>query len=279
MIGALRMVKPRATLMLCLVAIAGALFSPTHSSPANAVLAVAVVVLVWIGTNLFNDLYDLEIDRRSNPTRVLVTGGITGLEVKALASIAYLLSALLAFLLFDWLFRVMVLTAVFLGFQYSAPPLRLRRWGPLATLSIGVGISLAFLAGGASQGGISSEGAMVAVLFGVVAFTSSSVKDFKDIEGDRGAGIRTLPIVLGYEQAVRVIALLVAASYILLVPYLLGFFEWYTAPLIPALGAANLFIIQRLADKRDQAYRRNAYTYTHLCGAGVVLVYILARVL
>jgi chlorophyll synthase len=274
-----RMVKPRSTFVLALVAFTGAFFSPTYSSILNALLAVLVVLLVWVGTTLFNDYYDIDIDRRNVPSRPLAANEVSKKLVLSLAGLFYLFASLLAYL-HSRLFTLLVLPAVFLGFQYSAPPLRLRRWGIVAALVVGIGITLAFLGGSASQHSISSEGIVVAVLLGALAFASSSVKDFRDMEGDKQAGICTLPIVLGYEKAVKLILLGMGAVYFLmLTPYFLSTSRLSTASLVSLIGVVNLMLIHGLLGNRGKEYMKRVYTYTHICGIAVVLVFLYTNIL
>lgn len=236
----------------------------------NAGLAVLIGIMVWGATAMFNDFYDLSIDRSTNPGRPLVTGEVSGMEVVLLGTLMYFLSTVLALLHGDLVFTIVVFAALILGFQYSAPPLRLRRHGITGALTIGAGISLAFLAGITSLGSVTLEGTMIALLFGLLAFTASSLKDFKDVQGDEKAGVKTLPVILGAAPAMRVIMLGMAASYLLLLtPYFLGFFSWATAPLVLGVGAVNLLLVKNI-DK--------SYVYTKVCGFLVVLLFILAKI-
>jgi 4-hydroxybenzoate polyprenyltransferase len=48
------------------------------------------------------------------------------------------------------------------------------------------------------------------------------VKEFKDVEGDRKAGVRSLPVVLGVEQATKISMVVLVLSYALFwIPYLI----------------------------------------------------------
>lgn len=113
----------------------------------------------------------------------------------------------------------------------------------------------------------------------MLASTTSAVKDFKDIEGDSEAEIRTLPIIFGYEPAIKIVMVGIAISYgLALLPYLLGYFPFFIVPLILMTGVANLIFMRALKRKRDVAFRRKTYIYCFLCYFMVVLVYVMAKI-
>ena len=297
--------KPIVIVVMALMAFVGAIFSPNFYSDdfpqtffssllssffpnfltpslcsiAHALGAALIAVLIWMGTALFNDYYDVQIDKRINPHRPLIKGEITQREVAYWAALAYVIAIVLTLLEGDWLCILIVFSFVFLGFQYSAPPLRLRRWGFAATSIIGFGITAAFIGGSASQYSVSHEVIVVAIILGVLASTTSAVKDFKDIEGDSETGIRTLPVIFGYEPAIKIIMVGIAISYgLALLPYFLGYFPFFIVPLILMIGVANLIFMRALKRKRDVAFRRKTYIYCFLCYFMVVLVYVVAKI-
>lgn len=114
----LEMGKPIVIAVMALMAFAGALFSPnfyshafTHSQPSNSLFsscsgflsprhcsiahafcASLIAVLIWTGTALFNDYYDVQIDKRINPHRPSIMGEITRREVAYWAALAYVIA-------------------------------------------------------------------------------------------------------------------------------------------------------------------------------------------
>lgn len=152
--------------------------------------------------------------------------------------------------------------------------------GLAATLIIGVGVFSAFIVGSVLQYNITTEGLLVAIVLGVLTATCSAVKDYKDIEGDREAGVKTLPIIYGYDRSINMNMLAVGLSYCLsLVPYMLGYFNPVSLPLVLIIAIVNLKLLRDLKYRKDLASRRKVYIYCLSCFFGVVLVYVLAKFL
>lgn len=307
----LEMSKPKVAIFMAFMAFTGAFFSPNFfigpfpnvfyielfssfisewiglflsippvTSILNAMGAGLIAALIWAGTAMFNDYYDIEIDEITNPNRPLVKGIISPQETIFWAFLAYLLAIFLADLAGDRFCKFLVMLFVFLGFSYSANPLRFRRSGVLGSFIIGAAGVLAFIGGSAAQYAISQEGILIAVVMGVLILATTIVKDFKDFEGDKKAGIKTIPIVLGYDLALRVMVVSVAASYVVaMLPYVLGFYSWTTSPLIIIVGLVNLVILFKLFDKEDKKAKKNAYPRCFMCQSVVLFVFILARFL
>jgi 4-hydroxybenzoate polyprenyltransferase len=283
----LKMAKPRTILLLSVLTLTGAAYSPNFLSPsfpetvlvklldatpsiaslANAALAAVVVTLVWSATAMLNDCYDVEIDRVSNPSRAIVSGVLRREEVIKIAALLYVLALIIVFTLGDAISKAIVALAVVLGVQYSAPPLRLRRSGTAAMLVIGCGVALAFLGGALSQYRISGEALETAFLFGFFAFNAALLKDFKDVEGDRRAGVKTLPVILGHKRASRLALLGIALSYALLIIYTINSFAVFI--LLP-ISIINIYKVLKLHDKKESPDK--VYTYTYACGICIVLI-------
>ena len=307
----IKMSKPKIAIFMAFMAFTGAFFSPNFFfgpfpeifylellsfflpdlififftippvvSIINAIGAGVIAALIWAGTAMFNDYYDIEIDKITNPDRPLVKGAISSEEIIFWGFGTYLLAIFLAELAGDRFSKFLVLVFVFLGFSYSANPLRFRRSGLMGSFLIGGAGVLAFIGGSASQYEISSEGILIAVVMGILLLATTIAKDFKDIEGDRVAAIKTLPIVLGYDLALNVMMISVALSYIFaILPYLLSFYSWRTFPIIVFAGVLNLLILGKLYDKGNTESKEKAYPSSFFCQSIVLLSFLLAKFL
>ena len=292
--------KPRLMLLMALIAFTGSTYSPnfssnsfpktffssllsispTHTSILHAFGASFVSMLIWFGTALFNDYFDIEIDKRINPYRPLVRGEISPEEVKFWASLSYVIAFLITVVEGNLLCMLIAGIFIFLGFQYSAPPLRLRRWGLCGSWIIGAGIFGAFLGGCAAQFCVTLRGLIAAILLGLLATTASSVKDYKDIEGDREAGIKTLPIIYGYERSIRINVLALSISYgFMLIPFLVSYFNMYLSLIIVIIALFNLRFFYELKKRRDLEFRRKTYFRCLTCYFMVVMVFAITNVL
>ena len=163
------------------------------------------------GNNALNQIYDLEIDRINKPKRPLPSGRVTISEVWRFTVAAYVLALVLAWLVAPggrhecfWI----VLVAVVCTFVYSMPPLRTKRLGIWANITIAIprGVLLK-VAGWSSVKTIAGiEPWYIGAIFGLFLLGATTTKDFADMEGDRLGGCRTLPIQYGVRRAAWMIS-------------------------------------------------------------------------
>jgi 4-hydroxybenzoate polyprenyltransferase len=162
-------------------------------------------------SNGINQIYDLEIDRVNKPKRPLPSGRMTHAEAWGVTLVAYLLALWLAWLTSPGgrreCFWIVVFTT-FLTWAYSAPPLRTKRHGLWANVTIAIprGLLLKVAGWSSVKTVIGLEPWYIGAIFGLFLLGASSTKDFADIEGDRAGGCRTLPIIYGVKKAAWMIA-------------------------------------------------------------------------
>jgi 4-hydroxybenzoate polyprenyltransferase len=165
-------------------------------------------------SNAINQIYDLEIDRVNKPRRPLPSGALTIAEAWGFTAAAFAVAWLLA-----WLatppgleshrecFWIVLFTSV-LVWAYSAPPLRTKRHGLWANVTIAVPRGLLLKVAGWStvKTILGPEPWYIGSIFGLFLLGASTTKDFADIEGDRAGGCQTLPILFGVRKAAWIIA-------------------------------------------------------------------------
>jgi 1,4-dihydroxy-2-naphthoate octaprenyltransferase len=200
----------------------------------SLLLGQVAVTAIQLMTHFSNDYYDLEADRRnqtptrwSGGSRVLAEGllppraalGVAVVcAVVALAAIATLTVILQPA---GWSVLLLLL-ALFLTWEYSAPPLRLHSRGlGEATVALVVPV-LTPLTGYTIQAG---QPALMPLLasFPLACLQAAMILVINgpDAAGDRAAGKRTLVLRLGPERAARFHRALLAAAY-LATPLLVG---------------------------------------------------------
>jgi 4-hydroxybenzoate polyprenyltransferase len=172
------------------------------------------------GNNALNQIYDLEIDRVNKGKRPLPSGRLTIGEAWAFTAITYAVTLILAWLVAPrgrhecfWI----VLAAVVMTYVYSVPPLRTKRLGIWANVTIAIprGVLLKVAGWSAVKTVAGAEPWYIGGIFGLFLLGASTTKDFADMEGDRRGGCRTLPIVYGVTRA----AWMISPSFV--VPFLL----------------------------------------------------------
>jgi 4-hydroxybenzoate polyprenyltransferase len=171
----------------------------------------AMAALLNAGNNALNQIYDLEIDRVNKPTRPLPSGRLTIAQVWLFTNVTYALALMLAWLVAPrgrhecfWL----VLVAVVCTYIYSVPPLRTKRLGIWANVTIAIprGVLLKVAGWSSVKTIVGVESWYIGAIFGLFLLGATTTKDFADMEGDRRGGCRTLPIQYGVRRAAWMIS-------------------------------------------------------------------------
>jgi 4-hydroxybenzoate polyprenyltransferase len=172
------------------------------------------------GNNALNQIYDLAIDRVNKPRRPLPSGRLTIAQAWWFTTLAYVAALVLAWLVAPagrhecfWLVAV----AVVCTYIYSVPPLRTKRLGIWANVTIAIprGVLLKVAGWSAVKTVVGVEPWYIGAIFGLFLLGATTTKDFADMEGDRRGGCRTLPIQYGVRRA----AWLISPSFV--VPFLM----------------------------------------------------------
>jgi 4-hydroxybenzoate polyprenyltransferase len=183
-------------------------------------LGALMAAVLNAGNNALNQIYDLDIDRINKPKRPLPSGRLTLREAWAFTIACYVAALILAWLVAPggrhecfWI----VLAAVVFTYIYSVPPLRTKRLGIWANVTIAIPRGLLLKVAGWStvKTVIGLEPWYIGSIFGLFLLGASTTKDFADMEGDRRGGCRTLPIIYGVSRA----AWMISPSFV--VPFLM----------------------------------------------------------
>jgi 4-hydroxybenzoate polyprenyltransferase len=172
------------------------------------------------GNNALNQIYDLEIDRINKPKRPLPSGRITVRQAWIFTIVSYVATWTLAWVVAPggrrecfWI----VVAATIATWIYSAPPLRTKRLGIWANVTIAIprGVLLKVAGWSAVKTIVGFEPWYIGAIFGLFLLGASTTKDFADMEGDARGGCRTLPLRYGVQRA----AWMISPSFV--VPFLL----------------------------------------------------------
>ena len=184
----------------------------------SPIVGAAMAALLNAGNNALNQIYDLEIDRVNKPKRPLPSGRLTIAQVWVF--ITYGLALSLAWLVAPdsrhecfWLVAV----AVVCTYIYSVPPLRTKRLGIWANVTIAIprGVLLKVAGWSSVKTIVGVEPWYIGAIFGLFLLGATTTKDFADMDGDRRGGCRTLPIQYGVRRA----AWMISPSFV--VPFLM----------------------------------------------------------
>lgn len=212
----------------------------SHPSPG---LAVAMLgwLLVTIAIYLLNGASDVAGDRLNESARPLAAGLVdlatawfaTGCCALAGVAMCYTLSADLGAL-------SLAMLALGVGYSYG-PCWKTRRLS--ASLVIGTGAALTYLAGAAAAN--TASWPLIAFIIALSAWIAlaSASKDFSDVIGDRAVGRRTAPVVMGLAPASRHLAMTTAAAASLLASVSLGLGVQPISTAVVLAGTATLALV------------------------------------
>ncbi|GEM_PF-790868 len=207
-----------------------------------AAAAVLAIAAVFQSAVMVNDLFDRDIDSLTGKPNPLSQDTLEAPQLVKSAAGYAAVSLAFASVLGQTAVLIVLFTHV-LSLVYSAPPLRLRRFYPVSILLIALASLAACWLGFSAFGGAKTIALFpdrltwfIMVCFGL----SFATKDLNDVEGDRRAGIMTLPTVLGVKRGKAVTALLVVSAY-LAGPLIIGV-HWLLAASIPA-GLATVWLV------------------------------------
>ena len=181
-----------------------------------AAVAAVSAVLIAAGGNVLNDVFDIDIDAVNRANRPLPSGLISRSAARMLWATLSVAGVALGAAV-SWRHFVLAMAAAALLYGYSA---RLKRVPVAGNAAISFLVGLAIVYGGLV--GASPESALVGAAFAFLStFAREVIKDVEDVEGDRSAGRRTIPIVYGARAARTVSSAALLLTVVLTpVPYL-----------------------------------------------------------
>jgi geranylgeranylglycerol-phosphate geranylgeranyltransferase len=256
---------------------------------ANVAIGALMAAIMNAGSNGLNQIYDLDIDRINKPLRPLPSGRLTLAEAWRFTALTFAIGLLLA-----WMVNreclLMASAAGFLTACYSVPPMRTKRWGILAGLTIAIprGLLLPVAGWSTVKTIVLPEPWLLGMPLGLFVFGAFATKDFSDIAGDRAGGCKTLPVRYG----IRTTALMIAPF--LSLPFLLwgvfgrmGYLSasrsgiYVIALLLPLVGAYTDFRILRRPEELSSGENHVSWKLIYLmmlgAYAGLAIAYLLPR--
>jgi len=182
----------------------------------NIFLGACMAAFLNAASNAINQVYDLDLDRVNKPERMIPSGRMSVGEAKWLAGVLYLVSLGFALAVNLQCFTIAAVAAA-LTIVYSVPPMRTKRWGLAANLTIAVprGLLLKVCGWSTAKDIWHAESWYIGSIFFLFLLGAASTKDFADMEGDEKGGCITLPIKYGVRKA----AWMISPSFVL--PFLL----------------------------------------------------------
>lgn len=210
---------------------------------------------VHVMTHYCNEYFDLDADRANvyftpwtGGSRALVDGAVTPMVALGTAFVLWSVAQLMVAAMPSWPAQILGTVTVMLAWFYTAPPgkLNYRGGGEMTVAAILNGLWPA-VAVVLQMGSV--PGLLVAVLLptALLQVARMMVMNLGDRQSDASVGKRTLPVIIGYERAVRVIVLAQPLAYAALTGFaLLGWVPWLVWAAMMATAPLSAWLIVQL---------------------------------
>jgi len=183
--------------------------SASTFSAFDLIRAITSVTLVGYAVYFYNDLMDIEDDRKNMEVgsqfpgkRPIGSGRVTEGELKAFIVLVSAAGLLIAYSINALVFGYQ-LAYLALGVLYSTDPVRLKKRFIMKQLTIAMGVILADLSGAYTVGVFNNQIMLLIAMHMVLALGVNPIVDLRDIHGDRAMGIKTVAVVWGADTTVR----------------------------------------------------------------------------
>lgn len=197
-----------------------------------------------------NDYYDLELDRVNEPTRPIPSGRLS--EKDAIWNWSIVLAVAIGLSTFlgvhiggqrGIVFVGALLTGLFVGYIYSAPPLKLKKNILLSAPAVGLSYGfITWLSANSLFSDIRPEVIGLAGLNFFMAIALIIMNDFKSTEGDAKGGMKSLTVMIGPKNTFLVAFIIIDGVFAVFAWLALGWGFTILTYFILAALAVNIFI-------------------------------------
>lgn len=186
-------------------------------------------ILIQAATNLFNEYYDfkrgLDTEESVGIGGGIVRHGMTPKLIMTLALGMYGISLLLGIYICaasSWWIAVVGLVCMLVGYLYTGGPLPIS-YTPFGELFSGLfmGFLIILIAYYIQTGTVSSMAVLIAVPSGVLVGLINLSNNLRDHDGDKAHGRKTMPVVMGRQNALTFMSIMFAFCYVWIVGLIL----------------------------------------------------------
>ncbi len=244
--------RPGNAIMGAIAIILVAFVDKTFNIP--VILAILAVFFETAAGNVINDYYDYEIDLINKPERPIPSGRISLKSGKYFSYLLFLAGTICGFIISiitnNWIPFLIVIIADIVLYLYAY---KLKSTPLIGNLTVGFMTGFGFVFGGFSIN--NPEIIITSMNLGFFAFVMTTareiVKDIEDLKGDKSAGAKTLPILIGKKKPAIIASFLIIID-IILCP-LLYYNQIFGILYLPVIAiAAALFIYSTILILKSQ---------------------------
>lgn len=205
--------------LFCIPGVLDAIFSPNPEFLVILQMTLPLPVaslLTTAGIYIMNDLVDVNLDKANGKKRPLSSGLVSKRQARVFVSCTFVAAVLLILFTFRPISLVIILSMLAIGIAYSAPKIALMKRFVIKTVSIVIFYVLCALLGLTSAYNLDPalENPVlvgnVLLTLAIMVFISSTLNDMGDVGGDRDAGRRTIPMVIGNNNTINLTMVLSA---------------------------------------------------------------------
>lgn len=193
------------------------------------------LLAVW-GIYLLNGIADVREDQANHSRRPVARGDLSATTATTVVIVLAIAALMIGASISMWML-LLAATLLAVGWAYSMGPYPLKSSVPGVFVSVTLGGMLTYLAGWVSTGAssLSPQLLVFATALSLWMGVGGMSKELSDISGDRIAGRRTLPIVLGENRARALIALMAVS--------IGGTFATLTRSVAPVLTLPSILVM------------------------------------
>jgi len=199
--GFLTFISIERGIMLFMITMGATFLMAENSALLRAVYLGFVAFCGWSGVDAINNVYDVDLDVKSDPLRSEYTKNLGRLGL-CISIIFFALSMSMGAITGIQLVTVFVFVGILAGVVYSVPPFRLRQtiYKPVVNFSVG---AVPVLMVAAFFNVFSVQILVLLLLIGISTAVNSLWEDLADYVSDFDAHARTMLVVLGFKRGLH----------------------------------------------------------------------------
>ncbi len=176
-----------------------------------------VTLMIAVGMYVLNDLVDADIDRVNSKNRPIPSGLVSKEQAWIFIILTNGAAVAMGIITFNLVSSILLVPMMLIGILYSLPKnIALMNRFLLKNVAIALFYTLCGMLGFTSSYGMALvidnpvPAVHVMTTSAIMIFVGSTINDLGDIKGDKSSGRRTIPIVLGGKNTVRMLIILLA---------------------------------------------------------------------
>lgn len=245
--GFLSFISVERGIMLFMINMGATFLIAQSSTLPNAIYLGIIAFFLWSGVDAINNVYDAELDEKSDPKRAKYTKSLGKLGLATSLGL-FAVSLGLGVVTGMLLVVVFIFVGILAGIIYSVPPLRLRQtiYKPIVNLSVG---AVPVLIVAAFYDVFSVQIFALILLMGISTAVNSLWEDLADYKSDYNAKAKTTLVVFGFKKGLY-LTIIMGYSLIPLMIIVGIMFQLNTIYFV-ILGALITYISIRLIQNRQ----------------------------